>query len=417
MKHRLKDAGAVAAALAAFAGAAAGCNVLVGVGDYSIADGEAPDTSTPVLDTGAVVDNDAQGDATVDVTSVDAREAEAEAAAEAGPDASADTGNDGVTTIVDASDEGDVLGPAEAGGPGEAGSSDGGGGDAEAGAAPNCAAFVPPAQATFTQLVETCVLAISCDPFVFPVSLSDCISNDVLRATGSYACLSTISDCTGWYNCQGDRFATINECPGFASFCDGNNVAFDCSDGSPGLVTDCTKQGGTCATYTDSNALVHADCVVVPTCTNVDGGVQCSSNNQAIACIGGAGFGLNCTAVDSTCQAEDFVGQSCLPNGTACTTPGTSSCSGATSLSTCTANDQGFTYDCSRAGGSCTTGDGGAGCVAPGCSLASNCTESCDGDHTLSVCVGGAPFTVDCTEYGFTSCGPLNGSGNAFCLP
>jgi hypothetical protein len=429
MKRRMKDASVIVGALAFFSGAAAGCNLLVGVGDYSIADGGAPDTSTQVPDTGTVTGSDGQGDVVIgDATSADVRDGRADASMDARADAANDHTNasaDG-EDLVDAGEARDVKPRPEAASPVDAGESDVALSDAEAGPPPpTCGAFVPPTQATFQQLVTTCMMAISCDPFVFPVSLSDCITKDVLRSTGSYACLSTIADCNGWYNCQGDRFSTLDECPGFSSFCDTNNTAFDCVVAYPGLVTNCTKQGGTCVQYTDDFGDSRADCVVVPSCTDVDGGVQCSPNNQAISCINGQGFGLNCTAVDSTCQAGTTVGQSCAPNGNVCSSPGTTSCSDGTTLSTCDVTSQGFTYDCSRAGDTCTTGDAGSGCVAPGCALPSSCVESCDGLNTLTVCVGGAPFTIDCTQYGFTSCGPiaLDGGpagpelGNVYCLP
>jgi hypothetical protein len=45
------------------------------------------------------------------------------------------------------------------------------------------------------------------------------------------------------------------------------------------------------------------------------------------------------------------------------------------------------------------------------------CTESCDGAHTITACVGGAPVPIDCKDYGFNACdtsSPLNNSSQTF---
>jgi hypothetical protein len=44
--------------------------------------------------------------------------------------------------------------------------------------------------------------------------------------------------------------------------------------------------------------------------------------------------------------------------------------------------------------------------LEPGCTAADNdaCAEDCTSSTTASVCVGGAAFAIDCTQYGFTEC-------------
>ncbi len=427
MRRVARDFGAVFGTVAFFAAALAGCNFLVGVGDYSVGDAESPPDGAGSEETGSNADAGAEDAVEVDAHDAGRDRAAAEAEAEAAGDAPVDRASEGDVAEVDAKVEDRSARPPDA----EAGAElpdaevEAGVPDAEAGAPTTCGLSLPTAQASFQQLVATCVLSVSCDPLLFPVTLSSCITRNELQSTGTFACLSTISDCTGFYNCQGGRFATLTECPGFDSFCDTtNNVAVDCSEAVvfPGQALNCTKSGGTCATFTDDSGFSRADCVVVPSCTVPDGGApECTANNKDFSCIDGVGYGTDCTAVSATCSSAGAAGTACYPDGTACSTPGVSSCSGNTLVS-CDVTSQGFNFDCTRAGGTCVQGGaaGTAGCVSPGCTLASRCTESCDGDHTLSVCVGGAPFAIDCTQYGFTSCGPFPAdpsSPNVYCLP
>src|SRR4029077_4551769 len=97
-------------------------------------------------------------------------------------------------------------------------------------------------------------------------------------------------------------------------------------------------------------------------------------------------------------------GAQCQYDGVgACSDAGSASCSGNT-LQKCEPSGQEFDYDCTRAGGSCATDTTGTGtCVSPGCAVTSTCAESCSpATGALTACVGGAPFTVDCTHYGFS---------------
>jgi hypothetical protein len=289
-----------------------------------------------------------------------------------------------------------------------------------------------PTSAAFTSLVSSCVLATGCDPFgSFLLSVSDCITNDSFHAIPGLSCLSSITSCTGttnsYYTCQGTRIA--QECATtYTSNC-ANNVAFDCSEAiliptGPGYATNCNLVGGTCETYVDDQGNSRADCAVVPTCTGTDAGNQCSvAANDLYTCTPGGvgatniGLGISCTAIDATC-ATTTGGTFCYFNGsTTCNNLGAAACSG-TALKACTSIGQEFDYDCSRAGGTCASDTrGNIGCVSPGCSPTTPCTESCDGLHTITACVGGVPYPIDCTQYdAFTSCGTNSMTGNVYCF-
>jgi hypothetical protein len=276
-----------------------------------------------------------------------------------------------------------------------------------------CGSTIPSSDPDFQKLVATCVEAVNCDPGVFSVNTSDCITKNYLRAIPSVACLSTTVDtsgtCAAYYGCQGDRTALPSDCVGIFSaddatgFCTGN-VATTCTGETfYGSVQNCDKLGGTCAVHFDGTEDV-ADCKVVPTCNDTDGNFHCSGN-KLYSCADGVGYGKDCSAIDATCvDPGDGTGAACYFNATTCSKSGLT-CSG-TDVTLCTTMGQQFSYDCSRSGASCDEDDAGAVCLGAGCLPPSDdgaCTESCDG-ATANVCVGGASVAIDCTAYGFTSC-------------
>jgi hypothetical protein len=418
MKKRARGRTALLSALlAGTSGSLASCEWIVGTGDYAVgeagADGtmSGADVGNGEIDSGGGMDSTREA-AAADGTGRDAMAGDApeDAAGERRGDASASEGG------VDAA---------------------GGGGDADAGvpeaeAGVDCGQGIPTG-AAFTSLVNTCVFVTSCDPYVLPLQLSDCITNTTLDGAGDggpFSCLSTITDCNGYYACQGVRLATgsATECSGFASSCSGN-VAYDCSGGadggvpSPGTVTNCALTPGPCQTYTDTLGNSRADCVVVPSCTVPDGGgSQCSGNN-IYTCVStdggttGIGYGRNCG--QATCVANANDARCSFVGGGLCGAVSSNACNGATLQETCTSPTQQFNYDCSRAGGTCNTDTlGNHGCVSPGCPLSTTCAESCNGT-LVTTCVGGAPYTVDCLGYGqFRRCFATTGSSPvAWCVP
>jgi hypothetical protein len=274
-----------------------------------------------------------------------------------------------------------------------------------------------PSTQDFQKLVNTCVQAVNCDPGLFPANMSGCISNNYLQAIGSVACLSTSQDCNGYYGCQGDRVATVSECAGndFTGFCDGN-VATTCTGFTDtSYVRNCDKLGGTCQVYDDGFGDTIADCEVVSSCNQDDSARHCAGN-KIYTCESGIGYGKDCGAINATC-IESSGDASCYFNATSCSTPGYTCNNG--SVSWCTDQSQAFDYQCSRAGLSCELDDtGNAACIGAGCSTSPTaCAESCDADGvTAHVCIGGAPYALDCTMYGFNSCETDSTDGYVFCI-
>jgi hypothetical protein len=334
------------------AGASAGCNFIVGVGDYSV------------------------GDASVDTGS---------------PSGDDSSGGDGPGLDTTAPDSG----PPESGPP-------------EAGP-PVCGQGLPTG-ADFQALVKSCLFTVSCNPYFFSENISDCITHDYLESSPSFSCLKAIGTCAEFTACWGVANAALADCPntGPAASCDANNRAITCTDQANGTVHDCAKLGGMCGTYVDpTSTMMTAGCLVNPTCTDTDSMDHCFGNNDYV-CIGGKGYGQSCASINSTCttvggsSACFFANPACSSSGYSCTNNGNT-------LQWCSDAKQSFAFDCARAGLSCVADvDAGTGyCVAPGCteSNAANCTESCGADgKTLGLCVGGAPFPLDCTQYGFAKC-------------
>jgi hypothetical protein len=344
MRHTARCAGIASLALSALGGglAAAGCNLVVGASDYAVGDA------------GGAVDVGAAG---------------AEAAS--GDDAGAP--------------------PAEAG--------------------PAVCGQGLPTSDDFQSLVKTCLFVVSCDPFFFDANISDCITHDYLESSPSFGCLKSVTTCAEFTSCWGTSIAALADCPnaGASATCDANNRAINCGDQAFGSVKDCRKLGGTCSTFMDPAAGPTAGCLVNPSCQDTDSLEHCLGNNDYI-CYGGKGFGESCGAINATCTTVNNS-SGCYFQNDSCQATGTYSCTitnGNSTLAWCSDGKQAFDFRCARAGLSCATDDAGAGnCVAPGCTLdsANSCTESCDADgKTIHVCIGGAPYAIDCTQYGFSGC-------------
>jgi hypothetical protein len=301
----------------------------------------------------------------------------------------------------------------------DSGAPEGGGKNGEGGTT-KCGQGLPTTP-DFKQLVTACVYAVSCDPENFNDNISRCITNDYLEAIPAHSCLSTITSCDLFYDCEGLRITTSDDCPdaSSAATCEtinGDSVAVNCSSST---VQDCTKFGGTCGTHSDEDGgtaedggtLTIADCIVVPSCSNPTDGISHCEGNELYTCINGKGFGQSCSDITATCGLEDG-GATCFYDLPPCKKEGYS-CSAAGALEFCTPEMEQVTYDCTKAGGTCAIDNSGNGsCVSPGCPQSDPNTcdlddfESCGDDGvTLTVCVGGAPLNIDCSKLsGFSGC-------------
>jgi hypothetical protein len=400
---------AAALLLVSSGSALAACGWIVGANDYAVGDAGSDAT---IDSAGSPLPDD---DGAADVGAVDSRDAPSDGAREARGVAIPDAG----VTDGDADAGARGEGVTDAGAEAEA---EGAGRDAGDGSAPVCGQGLPTGLAAYQELVKTCVLAESCDGYFFPQSISECITQDYLHSTTAFTCLQSIATCADFTACYGYANPTATDCPTAQAggTCDvTNNRAINCVGVGAGAVTDCAVLGGTCA-IDDAGAAI-AGCVVVPSCSQLDGGTQCSGD-AIYSCAGGRGFGIDCSAIHATCETVGGA-TSCYFDAPACTDAGYA-CAPDGTLTWCTSAAQSFTFRCPSAGLSCALDDAGTGhCVDPGCGVPTTCTESCGADgKTITVCVGGAPYTIDCTQYaGFTRCSQaLNAARNveyARCIP
>jgi hypothetical protein len=323
-------------------------------------------------------------------------------------------------------------------GQGGGGSSGSGGTGGTGGTTTPCTATVTPSAA----LVKACVLWVGCNPLYPDSSLSACISYNIPGAFAGKACIASAAGCNGTASiasCIGSGYTAAGECTGKANgaYCISNKAVFCDSNLKPGgWFLDCNKRGGTCSTYTDTKGNPTADCVVVPSCTELPGTTYCAfdtaSNDPLYECINGVGYGRNCSSVGAECHFPDTNAGCYHPGGADCVPPtdplgmagvlGMSvtnpSCSG-TKMVECDLNYLTSTYDCSAAGLKCQASASDAYCVAPSCTATqlAGCKESCDATSaTITVCVGGAPYKVDCRAQGFNKCSSYTASstGSSF---
>ena len=382
------------------AGVAGGCGLVVGAGDYVIGDAGSSARDATSVDTATEPANDSGHEV---VAPLD------------GPGLA-----DGFTR------EG---GSPEAGTP-ETGPGEGGGGDANLpllGCTPDGGPIpqaFPSGSDALQQLVRACVIAESCEPEYFDVSLAECITNDYFDAFPSFACLATAKTCQDFYNCRGYRIADTTDCPSSLDTdfgkCVNGTVATNCPFTGVSIVSNCAAVGGTCTAFDEDDAGdTAAGCKILSSCPDTAAVDQCAGTTQLYSCApsetGTVALGLNCPQ-SSTCRANGD-GAHCFANGPSCTTPSAACADG--NLNSCLATpsgNQARTYKCSTAGLLCITdADGGKGsCVAPGCEH-SHCVDSCDDDgETLHTCIGGAQYDIDCvTALGFSGCGTITPPGSS----
>lgn len=122
---------------------------------------------------------------------------------------------------------------------------------------------LPTGDPAFQQLVNACVLAVSCDPLFFDVPVSDCINRDYLDTFFPDKCLAGIKSgasgpCDDYYACEGSRIAAPSECSE-ASTADTDigtcnaGIATSCLGSGDGIIFNCGALGGTCTTYHESD--------------------------------------------------------------------------------------------------------------------------------------------------------------------
>jgi hypothetical protein len=272
-----------------------------------------------------------------------------------------------------------------------------GGSGGSGGGSVSCGDDVTPTAAR----VRTCVYAMSCNPLVPFTTLSSCLTY------GLYLdCNEGATSCAEVEACSGVAREPDSACESgeMGWKCEGD-VAVRCE--APFYSIDCARLGGKCDLF-ESTAVeeFRFPCKLASpsSCSPEDPSSYTCSGSSTSSCVDGKPYGMDCTAWGGDC-VESVPGEAGCSTTTAdCDDPGGSTCVDNV-LHYCDSDGRLGIYDCGPSGSTCLADpiDGGY-CLAPGCTTDYTCTESCvDGTH-LEACVGGAPYQIDCTAYGFKSC-------------
>jgi hypothetical protein len=314
------------------------------------------------------------------------------------------------------------AGAVSGGSAGEAGSSasgeggEGGEGDegGEGGESPTCGvtSFVPN-----ENVIRSCILRAGCSPYTkLGRTISTCVTYDTQAALPGENCNINSTTCKEYEDCEHVGVAQDDLCGGTKGTRCENNLAINCGNYDINQFYDCTALGGTCATYafSDTNHTLYADCkldIPADSCAGVttDTLEFCHSAvgevDTRYYCYEGQAYGAQCEL--GYCADDATPGKaSCyftLPKCTGSTVP---TCKNNVA-NVCSSGGL-FKYDCGAMGLTCGVTEGTEYCFAPGCNAAdvdTNCTESCSDDGSqLTFCYGGAPYTVKCSDYGFSQC-------------
>jgi hypothetical protein len=278
-------------------------------------------------------------------------------------------------------------------------------------------------------IIRSCILRAGCSPNTVPLrTISECVSKNTQAALPGESCNLTAKSCDDFNACSHFGIAHDDLCGGTKTTRCENGLAINCGNYDVDQFSDCKAQGMTCGTYQyGTSKTLYADCEVPLTPTN---GCAGKSDGLAYYCQPGSGstpdayyycynnqaYGASCgkfaSCFDTTpAQAPDGgvpePDASCFFNFAASCTgqPDSAVCNGDVAK-TCSSQDV-ISYDCASVGLSCATKGANGYCVAPGCKPATvdTCEESCGTDGvTLNFCYGGVPFSIDCTNYGFSTC-------------
>lgn len=298
------------------------------------------------------------------------------------------------------------------------GGSDGTGGDASGGApggsggSNSCGGEL----SLGSELVRGCVLRFSCDPILPYYTMSDCVSYAYQLTNAQEQCTYQARNCEDIEYCLGRHMVDPVSCEHASGWsCYGGNAVL-CGDYSYSI--SCTLAGESC--YSPAGFPTQggtAPCLAdTNPCYDPPGEYHCDGS-ILYECIEGLRYGRDCAVGGSTCVEKTPGLATCIDSVTSCSDIGAFGCDGNV-LTYCGPFGLSSLLDCGVAGLSCVATDTYADCVAPGCTLqdVGDCTESCDGTE-LKYCVGGAQASLDCVDFGFTTCEVTTNAGlpMAFC--
>ena len=298
---------------------------------------------------------------------------------------------------------------------------------------------------TFTPneaVITSCLMRAGCDPSFNPVRpISDCVSKNTQAALPGESCNLTATTCADYEKCEHVGVAHDDLCGGTLKTRCENGKAINCGNYSSGdRFFDCKALGGTCSTFHYVNGDIendYADCVmpVDPgSCTDPATNTPISDDTEYYCqsgggtgddlryyCWNGVAYGASCTSLakcednaqsvsvdtDGGAQPSKQGGAAtCYFNLPSCGADSVS-CEKSNTADECSGGEL-FKYGCGSVGLSCGISAGQDRCLAPGCKpsdVDQDCEEHCSDDGTeLTFCYGGAPYTVKCSDYGFTQC-------------
>jgi len=284
-----------------------------------------------------------------------------------------------------------------------------------------------------SQVVRSCVLSASCSPFYAVRSISECVSNNTQDAFAGERCNLRSKTCADYEACMHVGIAGDDLCPASKSgtnYCAGTKAVSCPSDGSFPSWVDCVGQGATgCGIQSDGTA----DCTLpAQDCSNsTSTDYVCSTEAEPkykYYCADGEAYGIACGDFSYCGYAASNTGDggaggattvetaTCYLTAASCAVAGTQCSDNVAKV--CTDGGE-YDYDCGSVGLTCAVGgktDASSNyCLAPGCKPADvdGCTESCNGS-SLTFCYGGAPVSVNCVDYGFSSCGTFTSTEGLF---
>jgi hypothetical protein len=345
---------------------------------------------------------------------------------------------------VDNKNSGGSGGASHAGSAGKGGASSDGGASGDAGGAALPAVVGCDGETAFEpnqQLVRSCILRAGCDPTFAPVrTISTCVTYNTQAALAGESCNLSSKTCADFEECELVGIAHDDLCgeQTDGTRCQGD-LAINCGNyEGDDRFFDCAALGGTCGTLTYEDVL-FADCrldINPDSCAGLpstDSKNYCHAGEGSEAdlryyCWDGQAFGASCSnlasCIDTPSDSSSNGGEggtggeagsgngpevgnaSCYFTTDSCSGPDSSSCNG--DVATVCSSGSRFNYDCGSAGLSCSISGKNDYCLAPGCNAADVsvvCQESCSDDGArLTFCYGGAPYTVECADYGFTQC-------------
>ena len=256
-------------------------------------------------------------------------------------------------------------------------------------------------------LVRSCVMRVSCTPFVEEFKIGQCIGKTVPFASPYDRCTSKANSCFDMHACSGIGLATQAQCAGKAKgwHCQGER-GVRCGFGDPYFV-DCAFHGAQCKLYGNAETGSAWPCTIEAKDSCSPDGVGYCEGSMAVFCSNGRRWGYDCAKRQLRCAESE--GQSyCSRYTEPCASKNKAGCVDGR-YSVCTTSGYGVNYDCNTAGGTCKYGScGPAACKQ--IPFESKCFEKCLDDSRMQVCVfwdtlaAGQPLVVDCKEHGFERC-------------